>query len=382
MPSIRLQDILDILIMSFLIYQLYSWFRRSRAIQVLAGLGVVIAFFFLTRQTGLQMTSWVLQQLETVLIVLVVVVFQNEIRQALYRFSLLRGLVGNTPQNHCSSPSTLSEAVFELAAQQTGAIIVLQRQDQLDEHLLHGIPLDAQISTPLLRNLFHDGSPLHDGAVLIRDERIAMASCLLPLSDTTRLSQQYGTRHRAALGLSEQTDAVVLVVSEERGEVSLAVDDELQPISDAGTLKNRLEELLVPQRTQPRTPLSKRLFSDLLPKGIILLGVSAIWLLLATRPGEVAIVPASLTFHNLPDGLALVRSYPEELSVRIRSTSGLAPSPRQLELTADLDLSTAQEGQNTLRIPTSLIHAPSGVTVVGVEPSTARIIIRKAPHKK
>jgi len=338
MPSIRLQDILDILIMSFLIYQLYSWFRRSRAIQVLAGLGVVIAFFFLTRQTGLQMTSWVLQQLETVLIVLVVVVFQNEIRQALYRFSLLRGLVGNTPQNHCSSPSTLSEAVFELAAQQTGAIIVLQRQDQLDEHLLHGIPLDAQISTPLLRNLFHDGSPLHDGAVLIRDERIAMASCLLPLSDTTRLSQQYGTRHRAALGLSEQTDAVVLVVSEERGEVSLAVDDELQPISDAGTLKNRLEELLVPQRTQPRTPLSKRLFSDLLPKGIILLGVSAIWLLLATRPGEVAIVPASLTFHNLPDGLALVRSYPEELSVRIRSTSGLAPSPRQLELTADLDL--------------------------------------------
>ena len=173
MPSIRLQDILDILIMSFLIYQLYSWFRRSRAIQVLAGLGVVIAFFFLTRQTGLQMTSWVLQQLETVLIVLVVVVFQNEIRQALYRFSLLRGLVGNSPPNRCSSPDTLSEAVFELAAEQTGAIIVLQRQDRLDEHLLHGVPLDAQISAPLLRNLFHDGSPLHDGAVLIRDERIA-----------------------------------------------------------------------------------------------------------------------------------------------------------------------------------------------------------------
>lgn len=382
MPSIRPQDILDILIMSFLIYQLYSWFRRSRAIQVLGGLGVVIAFFFLTRQTGLQMTSWVLQQLETVLIVLVVVVFQNEIRQALYRFSLLRGLLGNGPQNRCSSSGTLSEAVFELASEQTGAIFVLQRQDQLDEHLLHGVPLDAQISAPLLRNLFHDGSPLHDGAVLIRNERIAMAACLLPLSETTSLPQQYGTRHRAALGLAERTDAVVLVVSEERGEVSLAVDGQLQTISDAEILKNHLEDLLAPQGTQPRSPLGKRLFSDLLPKGMILLGVSAIWLLLATRPGEVAIVPATLTFHNLPDGLALVRSYPEELSVRVRSTSGLAPSPRQLELTADLDLSMAQEGQNTLRIPTSLIHAPSGVTVVGVEPATARVIIRKAPPKK
>lgn len=383
MFAIRPQDILDILIMSFLIYQLFSWFRRSRAIQVLAGLGIVIAFFFLTRQTGLQMTSWVLQQLETVMIVLVVVVFQNEIRQALYRFSLLRELVGGGEAGRCTSPGTIREAVFKLAAERTGAIIVFQRQDQLDEHLHHGVTVDAQLSAPLLRNIFHDGSPLHDGAVLIRDERIAMACCLLPLSDATNLPQHYGTRHRAALGLAERTDAVVLVVSEERGEVSLATGDQLEPIDSPAMLEDRLKELLLPaQGAKQHTPLHKRILSDLVPKSAILLGVTVIWLLLASRPGEVAIVPAGISFHGLPNGMALVRAYPEELTIRVRSSSGLAPSPRQLDLTADLDLSAVQEGQNILRVPPSLIHAPTGVSVVGVEPSTVRVIVRSVPRKK
>lgn len=382
MFAIRPQDILDILIMSFLVYQLYSWFRRSRAIQVLAGLGVVVAFFFLTRLTGLQMTSWVLQQLETVLIVLVVVVFQNEIRQTLYRFSLLRQLVGGNHQQRNSTLAIISEAVFELAAQRIGAIIIIQRQDQLDEHLQHGILLDAQISTPLLRNIFHDGSPLHDGAVLIRDERVAMASCLLPLSDTTSLPQQYGTRHRAALGLAERTDALVLVASEERGEVSLAAGDTLRPVADPDTLKQLLNQLILPEKSKTSVPLTTRLFSDLIPKGAILLGVTSVWLLLAARIGEVAIVTAALTFHGLPDGMALTRVSPEELTVRVRSTSGLAPSPRQLDLAADLNLSEVHEGQNTLRVTPSLVRAPAGLTVVGVEPSTVRVTIRTSPQKK
>jgi uncharacterized protein (TIGR00159 family) len=382
MPSISLKDILDILIMSVLVYQLYSWFRRSRAIQVLAGLGVVIAFFFVTRQTGLQMTSWVLQQLETVMIVLVVVVFQNEIRQALYRFSLLRELVGNATQPPSSSTSVISEAVFELAAARTGALVVFERHDQLDEHLLHGVTIDAQISAPLLRNLFHNGSPLHDGAVLIRDERIVQAACLLPLSDSSNLPQQYGTRHRAALGMTERSDAVALVVSEERGLVSLAIGDQLQPIRSPELLKKRLEQLLTPQTAHQRLPLAKRLFGDLVPKIVTLLGITAIWLVLAARPGEVAIVPATLTFHGLPDGMALVRSHPEEVTVRVRSSSGLAPSPRQLDLTADLDLSEVIAGNNTLRLTIAQVRAPSGVSVVGVEPSTVRVTIRSAPTKK
>lgn len=379
MPQFRLQDLLDILIMSILIYQLYSWFRKSRAIQILAGLGTITAIYFVTRQTGLLMTSWVLQQLGTVVIVVIVVVFQNEIRQALYRFSKLHDLLGGEQRRRCSGPSRIAEAAFNLAKENCGALIVFQRSDQLDDYLSNGIPLDAQISTPLLQSIFKDGTPLHDGAVLIHNERIQQAACLLPLSDTQHLPQQYGTRHRAALGLSERTDAVVLIVSEERGEVSLAEGGELTRMLTINQLETRLTALLLPEGEQQQQSFARRLFSDLFTKAAVLLGVTLVWLLLSTRQGEVAIVPVPLTFHGLPAGMTLVRVSPEEVTVRLRSNSGLVPSPRQLDLTADLDLSSAQEGYNSLRVSLSHVRVPPGMTVVGLEPTTVRVVVRGSP---
>ena len=376
MPQFRVQDILDILIMSILIYQLYSWFRKSRAIQVMAGLGTITAIYFVTRQTGLHMTSWVLQQLGTVIIVVIVVIFQNEIRQTLYRFSKLRELVGGDSKQHCSGPNTLADAAFALAKKRCGAIIVFQRTDPLDDHLSNGTQLEALVSAALLSSIFQDGTPLHDGAVLIRDERIVQAACLLPLSDAQHLPQQYGTRHRAALGLTERTDAVVLVVSEERGEVSLAERGELTAFQTAEHLKRKLEALFAPADQQQQRTLARRIFSDLLPKSAILLGVTVIWLLLSARQGEVAIVPVPLTFHGLPNGMTLLRVSPEEVTVRLRSNSGLTPSPRQLDLTADLDLGAVQEGHNTLRVSLSHVRVPPGMTVVGIEPTSIRVTVR------
>jgi diadenylate cyclase len=373
---------LDILIMSILIYQLYSWFRNSRAIQVLAGLGTVTAIYFITRQTGLHMTSWVLQQLSTVIIVLIVVVFQNEIRQTLYRFSKLRELVRGDQEQSCSMPGLIAEAVFDLANERSGAIIIFQRTDLLDDHLSNGILLDALISIPLLRSIFHDGTPLHDGAVLVRDERVIQAACLLPLSDSLLLPQQYGTRHRAAIGLTERTDAVALVVSEERGTISLAERGKLTSLATAEELANLLEMLMSPAGLKQQSSFLKRLFSNLLPKTAVVLSVSVIWFLLSIRQGEVAIVPVPLTFHGLPNGMTLTRVSPEEVTVRLRSTSGLVPSPRQLDLTADLDLGNVQEGQNTLRVSLSHVQVPSGMSVIGIEPTTVRIVVRSSPKSK
>jgi len=381
-PPFRPQDIFDILIMSILIYQLYSWFRKSRAIQVLAGLGTITAIYFITRQTGLHMTSWVLQQLGTVIIIVIVVVFQNEIRQTLYRFSKLRELLGAASEQRCSVPTAIAEAAFDLAKDRCGAIIVFQRADHLDDHLNNGTPLDALVSIPLLCSIFKDGTPLHDGAVLISNERIAQAACLLPLSDSRQIPQHYGTRHRAALGLTERTDAIALVVSEERGEVSLAEAGELTILQTANQLENRLEALLIPKGQQQQQSVIQRIFSDLVPKTAVLLGVTLIWLLLSGRHGEVAIIPVPLTFHGLPNGMTLTRVSPEEVTVRLRSTSGLVPSPRQLDLTADLDLADVQEGHNTLRISLSHVQVPSGMTVVGIEPATVRVVVRGAQKQK
>lgn len=377
MPQFRPQDFLDILIMSILIYQLYSWFRTSRALQALTGLAVIAAIYFVTRQAGLHMTSWILQQLGTVLIILVVVVFQNEIRQALYRFSRVRELAGGGDTAPvCSSAARIAQTAFELAGDHCGALIVIERKDLLDEHLRNGITIDAQISPPLIHSIFTDKTPLHDGALLIRGGRIAQASCHLPLSDDHQLPQQYGTRHRAALGLSERTDALVVVVSEERGEVSLAEGAQIIPMNDLRHLEEHLEERLTPPDPKNESPLLRRVLHNLPLKAAIVLAVSAVWLVFSLRQGEVAIIQVPLTFHGLPGGMSLTRVSPEELTVRLRSTSGLAPSPRQLDLTADLDLSGVHEGVNALPVSRSNVRVPSGMAVVGVEPSAVRVVIK------
>ena len=223
LPSfIRIQDLADILIMTFLLYQLYSWFRKTRAMQVLLGLGVVTLIYFATRFLDLYMTSWILQELSTVLIILIIVVFQAEIRQALYRFSLLRTFFDPGEKEQHSHFQQIAETLFRFAEKRTGALLVFKRGDSLTDLMLNGVRLDCEITPQILETIFAINTPLHDGAVLVKEGRIALASCHLPLSSNSEIPQYYGTRHRAALGLSERTDAIIAVVSEERGEVLLA----------------------------------------------------------------------------------------------------------------------------------------------------------------
>lgn len=381
MPQFRLQDILDILILSILIFQLYSWFRKTRAMRVLAGLGTISIIYFVAKLVGLPMTGWVLQQLGTVVIIVIVVVFQSEIRQTLYRFSRIGGLMHTTSKRICAGPSVIADTVFGLAKERCGAIIVFQRLDNLEEYLSNGTQLDALISSPLLNSIFQVGTLLHDGAVLVRDGRVVQAACLLPLSNTQSLPQQYGTRHRAAVGLTEQTDAVVLVVSEERGEVSLAEAGDLKIMQTPEQLQERLEFLLKPEENAPRGFIAG-LFSDLMPKAAITLLVAIVWLLLSARQGEVQLVPVNLSFHGLPAGMSLVKVSPEEVTVGVKSNFGLLPIPQKLNLSAELDLSTVKNGQNILRTSADQIKVPAGMTVVGIEPASIRVQVRANRQQK
>lgn len=383
MPSfIRIQDIADILIMTFLLYQLYTWFRKTRAMQVLIGLGVVTLIYFVTRFLGLYMTSWVLQELGTVLIVLIVVVFQSEIRQALYRFSLLRQLFGSQRgQQQQTRFHQIAETLFELAGKRIGAILVFQRGESLADLMLNGVRLDCEISPQILETIFTESTPLHDGAALVRDNRIIVASCHLPLSSNPNLPQFYGTRHRAALGLSERTDAIVAVVSEERGEVSLAVAGELNKIATPEELIARLEELISPARETPRLTIRQRLQSNLLSKAAILLIVTIFWALITSRQGQIATVAAPLGFHGVPEGLVLVKNSPEEVAVQLKSLSSLVPEPAELSIGADIDLSGIREGQTTIRISGSDFKLPSGMVIVNVNPSSIKVVAEKKVRK-
>lgn len=370
----RPQDIIDILIMSFIVYQLYSWFKHSKALQVVIGLGFLGILYIVTKNLGLFMTSWVLQQLGTVLFILLIVIFQTEIRQALYRISLLRKLFDRQGPVSDFDLMDLAATVFALAAERTGAIIVLQRTEPLDEYLLHGVQLDSVVNSQLITSIFRTASPLHDGAMLIRDGRIAAASCHLPLSVNADLPMDYGTRHRAGLGLAERSDAAVVIVSEERGEVSLALGGAISKISSPEQLYEILHSLLSsPSQEVTTVTVKRRIFSNLWPKLAILFLVVICWVLVTARQGGIFTVTAPIKFHNLPDNLALIRSEPEEVEVQLKVFSTLVPSPKQLDIVADIDLSKIKVGTTQLAIETADFKLPTGVVVAGLNHGIVKV---------
>ncbi|QXE90729.1 diadenylate cyclase CdaA [Geomonas subterranea] len=381
-PQIRPQDIADILIMTFLVYQLYSWFKNSKALQVVLGLLFLGVLYFVTKSFGLFMTSWILQELGTVLLVLLIVVFQSEIRQALYRLSLLRNLFEHQESVVRVDLLEFSATAFSLASQRIGALVVFQREELLDDLILHGVPMDSLVSGSLVTSIFMPGSPLHDGAVLVKDGRVALASCHLPLSVSAEVPQHLGTRHRAALGLSERSDAVIVVVSEERGQVSLSLQGDLEVMASQAQLHGRLTSLLQPlSREEQRVGLFKRLISNFWPKVGIFCVVLASWLLITYRQGEILTVTAPVTFHNLPESLTLTRSYPDEVDLQLKSFSNLVASPKNLDIVVDLDLSKAKEGNNNIQISKDLIRLPPGVVVVNMDRSLVRVTVEKKQAK-
>jgi diadenylate cyclase len=382
MPAIRIQDIADILIMTFLLYQLYSWFRLTRAFQVLLGLGVVTLIYFATRFLGLYMTNWVLQELGTVLIMLIIVVFQAEIRQALYRFSRLRHFMDSRQDTQHSQFQNISETLFGMGAERTGALVVFQRNDTLDELMSNGVQLDCEISPQMLESIFYNGAPFHDGAALIRDGRIALASCHLPLSVSPDVPRNLGTRHRAALGLSERSDAVIVVVSEERGEISLVHSGELRIMASPAELISALEDLLKTSTETNETTVRQSLFSNMLPKVAMLLGVCVFWALVTTRQGQITTVTAPVRLHGIPEGLILLRTTPEDVNVQIKSLSSLTPPPSKLDLTAEIDASEVKEGQTSIRVRNSDFKLPSGITITTVSPSSIRISAERKLRKR
>lgn len=380
---IRPLDIADILIMTFLLYQLYSWFRNTKAMQVVMGLGFLGIVYVVTKNLGLFMTSWILQELGTVLFVLIIVLFQAEIRQALYRISLLRNFFGRQEASASIDLAEFSTAIFSLARTHTGALVVFQRQEPLDEYLVHGAPLDSLVSGQIIATIFHGNSPLHDGAIIIQNDRISQASCHLPLSSNPDLPRNFGTRHRAGIGITEKSDAIVVIVSEERGEVSLVDSGEVKRILTPEQLYDHLNIMLFSSVQETEKPsFRKRLFNNFWPKLMTFFLVTVCWLIITAKQGGIVTVTAPLNFHNLPDNLALVKNAPEEIEVQLKVFSSLIASPRNLDVVADLNLAGIKEGTSTLSINNSDIKIPLGVMITSVNPSTVRITTGKKVTKE
>src|SRR5262249_5663655 len=243
MPRLTWNAVLDILIVAFLIYQLLVFIKGTRAVQMALGLGLIIAFFYFSRWVRLEAVTWVLTNILPYFVFAIIVIFQHEIRRALARFGQTPLFAGFSGINRNEFYDEIILAITDLASQQTGALIVIERDIGLKTYIESGIALDASVSYDLLVTIFNPSVPLHDGAVIVQNGRIAAAACFLPLTVKPRLSKELGTRHRAAIGITEETDAVAVIVSEETGAISFAHDGEIERRVDPDTLRLRVRDV-------------------------------------------------------------------------------------------------------------------------------------------
>jgi diadenylate cyclase len=244
-PSISGWDLLDIGVVAVLIYELLLLIRGTRAMQMALSGAFLIGLFFLSEWLDLETVNWLIRNLATYVVFAIIVLFQADIRRALAHFG--RAQFFKYFERASSDDETLEELVVAastLSARRTGAIIVVERQIGLRNYIEGGIPLDALVTYDLLASIFNTGSPLHDGAVIVQNDRVAAAACFLPLSVNPRVSRELGTRHRAALGITEENDAVAIVVSEETGAISLAIGGGLERGLSVDALQRRLQSLL------------------------------------------------------------------------------------------------------------------------------------------
>jgi diadenylate cyclase len=249
-PRVTWWDIADILVVSALIYEVLKLIRGTRAVQMAVGAGVLVLLFYGSRWSHLETVNWLVRNLVGYIVFAVIVLFQSDIRRALAH-------LGRAPFfRYLAKAESAEESIEELvvatnmlSAQRIGAIIAIERQIGLRNYIEGGIPLDAVLTYDLLLSVFQTDSPLHDGAVIIQDDRVAAAACFLPLTVNPKLSKELGSRHRAAIGLTEENDSVAIVVSEETGAISIVADGQIERGLTANDLRERLRSLVLQRRT-------------------------------------------------------------------------------------------------------------------------------------
>lgn len=251
LPSLSVIDIVEIVILSVLIYMIMRWIKDTRAWMLLKGILIIVIFTFFASLFQMDTILWLINNAISVGIIAVVIVFQPELRKALEELGRKKLFASaffdnQKDSNKRFSDKSISEIVracFSMGKVRTGALIVLERQEMLKDYITTGIEIDGIISSSLLINIFEHNTPLHDGAVIVRGDRILAATCYLPLTENRYLSKELGTRHRAAVGVSELSDALVIIVSEETGEVSIAANGAITRNVDADFLRNKMYEI-------------------------------------------------------------------------------------------------------------------------------------------
>jgi len=384
LPSITIAEIIDILLVATLLYTAVVWAQRTRAALVVRGILVFGGIYIIARYLELQMVAWIFQGFFAIFLIMIVVIFQEELRHLFEQTAVWSFHFKKSRPLRSESSDVIARTLVDLAKSKTGALVVIRGRDPLERHITGGIPLDGKLSGPLLRSIFDPHSPGHDGAVLVEGRKITRFAAHLPLSKDLSQTAHVGTRHSAALGLAELCDALCLVVSEERGQVSVARNGRLRPALNLQQIAAAIDNFL--QETFPAHE-NKGVSLDLFRKNWIAKAASlslALGFWYVFVPGAKTIqvqykIPVAV--QNLPANLTL-----EEIQPPVVSATFIGPRRSFYlfdigKVKATVDATMAEVGRRTFTISEQNLRYPKELTLEELTPSSVRISVKRMPRQ-
>lgn len=377
------KTVLDIFLITTLIFLIYRTFRTLGTWRVLLGILIAVTFFLIASLFELEGISWIYSNLSQVAVLGVIVIFQPEIRKVFERAASLRRSEAGGSGTDLSL--LISDAVFALSQQKRGAIIVCPGKETVKPWLTGGFPLDAAPSIPLIMSIFDPNSPGHDGALIIENGKFAMFGMRLPISETNSLSSDFGTRHHAAMGLSEVTDALIVVVSEERGTVKTFSRGRIKTAGDKNELSTRIESHWTKASSYiPIEALKKH--KRKLPAEIGLSALLALifWATLATSYARIfersVVIPVEYT--AIPQNLVLVGNKPTEIKLQVAGSKPDLEALNAARLSVKIDLANAMAGKQTLAVSEESIKLPKKVRILEMQPASLSIVLEEILQKE
>ncbi len=398
--SIPWNHLLDIGVMWFLAYQVYIRFRRTQAMRLLVRVFIVWLAYLAAQTGGLTLTSFLLWALWIAVLIFFLITFQREIQRILMRINPMRPMaailrLARRVRLPDESLAAAIESAFRLASRNVGAIMIWERRDPLEPHLRsEGEIIDAEVRPALLETLFFGGGPYHDGAVYIQEDKIYRVGCVLPLSENSELAAHYGTRHRAAAGLTERSDAVAVVVSEERGEVSAVEEGRFTTVTSHEELMTWLNSRLRGREedSKSKSQYLREVFQyNWRVKLIALAAVIALWavalkqkenprnLFAPLSQGVVETFEVPVEYYNLPEGLTLDENRLKKVRVRLKGRRDILNFLDEGKIRVTINLQNAGAGETLRTISSRNITLPSGVSLTGATPPEFRLRLGKKP---
>ena len=380
--EISFTDLVDVGFVALLLWALIAWSRRVHANLALVGLAFLGLLYLIALQLDLKLTAWLFQGFFAILVILLVVVFQEDLRRLFEQIAVF-GLRRRPARQEAGGRGIVVRTLLQLSRNRTGALLILPGREPLDRHLQGGVVLDAQISEELLLSIFDPHSPGHDGAVLLEGDRLVRFGVLLPLSDDQTQLGPGGTRHAAALGLAERSDALCTVVSEERGTISVATQGQLRVLDDPrGQLLDELQQHLDRRGTKDARDSDRRpqLRRRLLEGGAAVVLALACWM--AFVPGSTVdqvSFEVPIAVENMPAGYVFERASPAMATVIVSGPRRelLLAQASDFQVTIDVNAPLVELGRRTFPLSRRAVHHLTGLEIVGVEPANVFLSVRK-----